>query len=216
MARVAGFDSTPGGWSVVFHESGQLHVRKAGTFSDIVDFVRNSISSRLISLLAFLTLMSWVDVLATARRGNFWGCGVAASFPRQFALCSKPRRTKMRALGRKPAHPMACKSANRPTPLCRRSNRLMIFFRNGQNSAMSCGRCILRCASANWQASRCDILRASSQVERKGNRLFTAASQTLTPSSRQVETSVCRSQTFLTRRSPAGPRSDWRLEKGGA
>ncbi len=37
MAVVAGVDSTPGGWSVVFHESGQLHVRKAGTLSDIVD-----------------------------------------------------------------------------------------------------------------------------------------------------------------------------------
>jgi predicted RNase H-like nuclease len=38
MARVAGVDSTPGGWSVVFHESGRLRVQKATTLSDIAGF----------------------------------------------------------------------------------------------------------------------------------------------------------------------------------
>jgi predicted RNase H-like nuclease len=38
MTRVAGADSTPGGWSVVFHESGRLRVHKAAALSEIVDF----------------------------------------------------------------------------------------------------------------------------------------------------------------------------------
>jgi predicted RNase H-like nuclease len=38
MVRVAGADSTPEGWSVVFHESGRLRVEKAATLSDIVGF----------------------------------------------------------------------------------------------------------------------------------------------------------------------------------
>src|SRR5262245_47100396 len=38
MVKVAGVDSTPGGWGVVFHESGRLRVEKAATLSDIVGF----------------------------------------------------------------------------------------------------------------------------------------------------------------------------------
>jgi predicted RNase H-like nuclease len=38
MVRVAGADSTPGGWSVVFHESGRLRVEKVATLFDIVGF----------------------------------------------------------------------------------------------------------------------------------------------------------------------------------
>jgi predicted RNase H-like nuclease len=38
MARVAGVDSTPGGWCIVFNESGRLRVQKASTLSEIADF----------------------------------------------------------------------------------------------------------------------------------------------------------------------------------
>jgi predicted RNase H-like nuclease len=38
MVRVAGADSTSGGWSVVIHESGRLRVEKATILSDIVGF----------------------------------------------------------------------------------------------------------------------------------------------------------------------------------
>ena len=38
MVRVAGVDSTPDGWSVVFHESGRLRVEKAAILSEIVGF----------------------------------------------------------------------------------------------------------------------------------------------------------------------------------
>jgi predicted RNase H-like nuclease len=38
MSRVAGADSTPGGWCVVSHESGRLSLEKAATVSEIIGF----------------------------------------------------------------------------------------------------------------------------------------------------------------------------------
>jgi Protein of unknown function (DUF429) len=174
VARVAGADNTPGRWSVVFHESGRLRVQKAATLSDIVDFGAE------LDIVAVDIRVGLLDAYEPGERAcdrearKLLGWRRNSVFPAPVRPVLKASTYEDACARSRASSPNGMKSANRPTPLCRRSIRLMTFFRNGQNSVTSCGRCIRRCASANWRDSRCAIPRASSQVERKGYKLFRA------------------------------------------